>query len=139
MLWLETGDKVACCACANRSTQSTSWHTFEVTHTGSLHYPSATLCGRGRGNSPNVTVPTSLPGGNSLLWRNPCTLCLSYVYCAKNGTDVSEAGYPNTVKPAYNDHPVGQANMVAQDRWSQTAGRHGSQPGTQNRLSCRHS
>ena len=44
-----------------------------------------------------------------------------------------------TVKPVYNDHPVGQANMIAQDRWSQTAGRHGSQPGTQNRLCCRHS
>ena len=45
----------------------------------------------------------------------------------------------NTVKPVYNDHPVGQANMVAQDRWSQMAGRHGSQTGTQNRLCCRHS
>ena len=47
--------------------------------------------------------------------------------------------WQSTVKPVYNDHPVGQANMVPQDRWSQTAGRHGSQPGTQNRLCCRHS
>ena len=42
--------------------------------------------------------------------------------------------YTYTVKPVYNDHPAGQANMVAQDRWSQTAGRHESWPGTQNRL-----
>ena len=45
--------KVACRACANRSSQSPRWHTFEATHADFLPYASARLRGmikKNRGN-----------------------------------------------------------------------------------------
>ena len=41
-LWAQ---KIACRACANPSSQSPSWHTFEATHAGSLSYGSTTHSG----------------------------------------------------------------------------------------------
>ena len=96
----ETGNKVACRACVNRSVQLPSWHSGEATYAGSLPYASATLrCMRQKGpgkQSKNATVTTSTPGDHSQA-ESRHMLCdvMPYVYRAKNSADINEAGYPN--------------------------------------------
>ena len=89
--------KVVRRACANQSVQSPSWHSFVKRHMlvaspmPPLH--SIACDKRGQGNSLDAIAPTS-PGDHNLVvsWHVVLWHC---VYCAKNSTDVNEAGYPN--------------------------------------------